>query len=70
MAELIWTEAALQDLDGIAEYVAQDAAEDADGYEINWVGEFLSFAIYWNSTGRFPGCGLEPIWLIPYSVSI
>jgi hypothetical protein len=35
--------------------------EVADVFEINWDGQVLSFATYWNSTGRFLRCRLQAV---------
>lgn len=35
--------------------------EVADVFEINWDGQVLSFATYWNSTGRFLRCRLQAL---------
>jgi hypothetical protein len=30
--------------------------EEADIFEVHWDGEILTFAAYWNSSGRFARC--------------
>ena len=35
--------------------------EVADIFEVKWDGEVLSFAIHWNSTGRFARCRLQAL---------
>jgi len=35
--------------------------EVADVFEVNWDGQVLSFATYWNSTGRFLRCRFDAV---------